>query len=145
MGTIADKAREMSAWIILQRRHLHAHPELGFDVGETADFTASCLEEIGATDVLRGVWRSDVTAMIEGTREGGALALRADMDALPVEEEMGLSFASSCLRRMRACGHAGPSGLELAGHRRGPMILPSAIGTRSEELAARPQPDGRSS
>ncbi|MGI3184597.1 M20 aminoacylase family protein [Nioella aestuarii] len=103
LNRIAGFAEEMTAW----RRHLHAHPELGFNCHETAAFVVERLREFGITDIHTGIADSGVVAIIEGQGDGPTIGLRADMDALPIEEETGLDYASENKGVMHACGHDG--------------------------------------
>jgi hippurate hydrolase len=103
LNRIAGFADEMTAW----RRHLHAHPELGFACHETAAFVVERLREFGITEIHTGIAESGVVAIIEGQGEGPTIGLRADMDALPIEEETGLDYASENKGVMHACGHDG--------------------------------------
>ncbi|MBQ9527783.1 MAG: M20/M25/M40 family metallo-hydrolase, partial [Fretibacterium sp.] len=102
---IRDEARALNAQLVEWRRHLHRHPELAFDTQDTAAFVAEQLEAMGAADIKTGVGRGGLTAVIQGERPGGVLGLRADMDALPIQEETGLPFASAEEGKMHACGH----------------------------------------
>ncbi|WP_414839438.1 amidohydrolase [Carnobacterium sp. TMP28] len=86
------------------RRHLHAHPELSYQEEETAAYIASFYQGKEAT-VEKNVGGNGVVVTIEGGKSGETLALRADFDALPIEEETGLSFASKNKGVMHACGH----------------------------------------
>jgi hippurate hydrolase len=88
------------------RRHLHAHPELSHEEVETAAFVAGKLEGWGY-EVTRGVGGNGVVARLRGGAGGRSLAIRADMDALPIAEETGLPYASRAAGRMHACGHDG--------------------------------------
>ncbi|MCM2257692.1 MAG: amidohydrolase [Vicinamibacteria bacterium] len=100
--------------LIEWRRHLHANPELGNREVATAKFVADRLREIGLTP-RTGIARTGVVAVIEGGKPGPVVALRADMDALPVTEEVDLPFASKATATwegktvgvMHACGHDG--------------------------------------
>lgn len=100
------------AEVIAARRHLHAHPELSNREAETAAYVAAKLEALGYT-VQRGVARHGVVAVLKGGRPGPVVALRADMDGLPVAEEVDLPFASKVRASydgkdvgvMHACGH----------------------------------------
>jgi hippurate hydrolase len=88
------------------RRHLHAHPELSFEEVETARFVAAKLEGWGF-EVTRGVGGHGVVARMTvgaGTR---SIAIRADMDALPITEQTGAAYASTAPGKMHACGHDG--------------------------------------
>lgn len=96
------KAHEAQA--VAWRRHLHSHPELSFEEFETADFVAERLEAMGFA-VRRGVGGTGVLGTLETGRPGPVIAFRADMDALPVQEQTGLPFASVRSGVMHACGH----------------------------------------
>jgi amidohydrolase len=96
------------------RRHLHAHPELSFHEHETARWIAERLEGFGGLEILRPTATS-VVATLHGARRGGRrIALRADIDALPIVEETGLEFASTSTGVMHACGHDGHTAVLLA-------------------------------
>ena len=103
INRIVDYAEDMTAW----RRHLHAHPELKFDCFETAGFVAARLREFGVDEIHEGIATSGVVAIIEGTGAGPTIGLRADMDALPMDETTGLEYASCVPGKMHACGHDG--------------------------------------
>ena len=103
INRIADFADDMTTW----RRHLHAHPELRFECHETAKFVTARLREFGVDEIHEGIATSGVVAIINGTAQGPTIGLRADMDALPMEEETGLEYASTIPGRMHACGHDG--------------------------------------
>ncbi|MEM1431434.1 MAG: M20 aminoacylase family protein [Pseudomonadota bacterium] len=103
VNRIAAFSDEMTAW----RRHLHAHPELGFACHDTAAFVADKLRAFGVDAVHEGLATSGVVAIIEGGRPGPTIGLRADMDALPIDETTGLNHASTTPGRMHACGHDG--------------------------------------
>ncbi|HEX8298753.1 MAG TPA: M20 family metallopeptidase [Rubricoccaceae bacterium] len=91
---------ETVAW----RRHLHRHPELSFEEHETAAFISATLRTIGL-EPIKGVGGTGVVAHIHGSRPGPVVALRADIDALPIDEATGLDFASTRPGVMHACGH----------------------------------------
>ncbi|MDO6589633.1 amidohydrolase [Loktanella sp. D2R18] len=103
INRIADYAEDMKTW----RRHLHAHPELQFDCHETAGFVVERLREFGVTDIHEGIATSGLVAIIEGNAPGPTIGLRADMDALPMDELTGLEHASTVPGKMHACGHDG--------------------------------------
>ncbi|NKC03754.1 M20 metallopeptidase family protein [Brucella haematophila] len=86
------------------RRDIHAHPETGFDVERTAGVVARELERLGI-EHQTGIGRTGVVGLIKGGRPGPTLVIRADMDALPIEEQTGLPFASTHQGKMHACGH----------------------------------------
>ena len=83
------------------------HPELQFDCHETAAFVVARLREFGVTDIHEGIATSGVVAIIEGNGQGPTIGLRADMDALPMDELTGLDYASTVPGKMHACGHDG--------------------------------------
>ena len=103
INRIADYAADMQAW----RRHLHAHPEIAFDCHETAAFVADRLREFGVDELHTGIATTGLVAIINGTGDGPTIGLRADMDALPMEELTGLDYASTTPGKMHACGHDG--------------------------------------
>lgn len=99
-------ARGQAAYAIEARHHLHRYPELSFEEHETAAFVAARLREIGY-EPRTGLGRSGtaLTATLAGGRPGPTLALRADMDALPVSELNDLPYRSERAGVMHACGH----------------------------------------
>jgi hippurate hydrolase len=109
INRIAGLAPMMTEW----RRHLHAHPELGFDCFETAAFVAARLREIGVDEIHEGIAQSGIVAVIEGQAPGPVVGLRADMDALPMTEETGVDHASIVPGKMHACGHDGHTAMLL--------------------------------
>ncbi|WP_411975180.1 M20 aminoacylase family protein [Sulfitobacter faviae] len=96
-------AEDMTAW----RRHLHGIPELAFDCHETAAFVAERLREFGVDELHEGIATTGIVAIIEGQGEGPTIGLRADMDALPIQEATGKEYASTREGKMHACGHDG--------------------------------------
>ena len=92
--------------IVALRRDIHREPELGFDTEKTAAKVLAALDGL-PLDLETGVAQNGIVATLEGEGEGPTVALRADMDALPIREETGLSFASEAEGRMHACGHDG--------------------------------------
>ncbi len=103
LNRIADFTDQMTAW----RRHLHQHPELGFDCHQTAAFVADRLRDFGIDQVHEGIGRTGIVAIIDGQGDGPTIGLRADMDALPLDEVTGAEWASTVPGRMHACGHDG--------------------------------------
>jgi amidohydrolase len=95
------------------RRHLHRHPELSFQEHETAGFIEGTLASFGGLELSRPTPTSVVGRLVTG-QAGPVLALRADIDALPILEESGLPFASERDGVMHACGHDGHSAALLA-------------------------------
>lgn len=117
----------MSAWIA-QRRDLHRHPELGFDLPRTAGVVANELSRLGL-EVQTGVGQSGVIGLLEGGAPGPTVLVRADMDALPVHEENEVDYASEIPGHMHACGHDGHTAVALA--------VAELFSTRREKIAGR--------
>ncbi len=99
-----DKAHAIAPEIIRLRREIHAHPELAFQEVRTAQLVAETLREIGGIDIRTGVGKTGVVGQL-GTGDGPTIGIRADMDALPIDEATGLPFASQQAGVMHACGH----------------------------------------
>ncbi len=105
-------AAEVADDVVTWRRHLHRHPELSFQEHATADFVAQQLEAFGGLE-LRRPTATSVVAVLRGASPGPVLGVRADMDALPIEEESGVPFASENPGVMHACGHDGHTAILL--------------------------------
>lgn len=105
--------------VVEWRRDLHAHPELQFEVHRTAGLVATKLREFGCDEVVTGVGKTGVVGVIRGHRQtsGKVIGLRADMDALPIEEETGAKWASINRGIMHACGHDGHTAMLLGAAR----------------------------
>lgn len=101
---INNKMAELEPHLITIRRDIHSHPELGFDTVRTADIVRCELEKMGYQPKT-GVGRTGVQLDISGGAAGPTLLLRADMDALPMQEQTGLPYASQIAGKMHACGH----------------------------------------
>jgi len=109
---IRQRAAQIEAQLIAWRRDIHQNPELGEQETRTAGLVAAHLTRLGL-DVKTGVAHTGVVALLKGGRPGPVVALRADMDALPVKEPEGLPFASKAKSKylgrevdvMHACGH----------------------------------------
>ena len=95
--------------LIAFRRDLHENPELLYDVNRTAEKVADALRAAGLDEVVTGIGRTGVVGVIRGqtNKSGRAVALRADMDALPIFEETGAEWSSKVPGKMHACGHDG--------------------------------------
>ena len=103
INRIADYQEELTVW----RRYLHQNPELGFEEFKTSDFVANKLEDMGLS-VHRGLAGTGVVAtLVSGDGTGGSIALRADMDALPLQEKGSIAHRSETPGKMHACGHDG--------------------------------------
>lgn len=103
INRIAEFHPEMTAW----RRDFHMHPEIGFEEVRTSGIVAAKLREFGVDEVHTGIAKTGVVGVIRGNAEGPSLAFRADMDALPIEEQTGVPYASTIPGKMHACGHDG--------------------------------------
>jgi len=114
INRVADMQAEIAEW----RRDFHAHPELLYEVHRTAGSVAERLRSFGCDEVVTGIGRTGVVGVIRG-RKGTAgdavrtIGLRADMDALPIEEETGVPYRSTAPGKMHACGHDGHSAMLL--------------------------------
>jgi amidohydrolase len=111
-----ERIRGFHAELTATRHEIHAHPELGLEEHRTAELVARKLTELGI-EVHRGVGGTGVVGVLkagEGTR---AIGLRADMDALPIEEETNLPYRSRNAGRMHACGHDGHTAMLLGAAR----------------------------
>ncbi|MBI3704808.1 MAG: amidohydrolase [Rhizobiales bacterium] len=120
VNRIADLQDEIAAW----RHDLHAHPELQYDVQRTAASVAEKLKAFGCDEVVTGLGRTGVVGVIRGRKGGGSakeggktIGLRADMDALPIEEATGLPYQSTVPGKMHACGHDGHTAMLLGAAR----------------------------
>src|SRR3954469_7639513 len=99
--------------LIRDRRHLHAQPELGFEEHETAAYVAERLRSLGI-ETRTGVGKTGVVGVIRGGSAGKTIMLRADMDALPINEESDKPYKSTMPGVMHACGHDGHTAILLA-------------------------------
>ena len=106
---ILAKHPEITAW----RRDIHAHPELGFEETRTAALVASKLESFGCDEVHRGVGRTGVVGVLRAGSSTRSIGLRADMDALPIDEGNAFEHRSRHAGRMHACGHDGHTAMLL--------------------------------
>ncbi len=103
INRIAGLSDQMTQW----RRYLHQNPEIGLECHKTAAFVVERLKEFGITDIHTGIATSGIVAIIEGRGAGRTIGLRADMDALPMQELTGKAYASDVKGVMHACGHDG--------------------------------------
>jgi amidohydrolase len=118
VNRVADLQPDIQAW----RRDIHEHPELQYDVHRTAGFVAERLREFGCDEVATGLGRTGVVGVIKGRKAPGksdirVIGLRADMDALPIEEATQLPYASRTPGKMHACGHDGHTAMLLGAAR----------------------------
>ena len=115
INRIADLHGEITAW----RRDIHAHPELQYDVHRTAASVADKLKSFGCDEVVTGIGRTGVVGVIRGGKGAGSrvIGLRADMDALPIEEANDVPYKSTEPGKMHACGHDGHTAMLLGAAR----------------------------
>jgi amidohydrolase len=118
VNRVADLQPDIQAW----RRDIHENPELMYEVHRTAAFVADRLREFGCDEVATGLGKTGVVGVIKGKRPAGkgeikVIGLRADMDALPIEEETNLPYASKTPGLMHACGHDGHTAMLLGAAR----------------------------
>ena len=118
VNRVADLQPDIQAW----RRDIHEHPELLYEVHRTAAFVADRLREFGCDEVATGLGRTGVVGVIKGSKPVGkgdirVIGLRADMDALPIEEATNLPYASKTKGLMHACGHDGHTAMLLGAAR----------------------------
>jgi len=109
---IRPQIQQLEPKIIDWRRHLHQYPELGFLEVLTAEFVEQKLRDIGLEPQV-GIAKTGIVVLIEGDLPGPTIALRADMDALPIQEENEVSYRSVHQGRMHACGHDGHTAIAL--------------------------------
>ncbi|MGI9400960.1 MAG: M20 aminoacylase family protein [Rhizobiaceae bacterium] len=110
INRMAELHDEITAW----RREFHTMPELLYDVHKTAARVSELLREFGCDDVVEGIGRTGVVGIVEGNgQDGPVIGLRADMDALPIEETSGKPWSSKEKGKMHACGHDGHTAMLL--------------------------------
>ena len=111
INRVAEFAPEIAAW----RQDFHAHPEVLYEVVRTAGIVADKLQDFGCDEVVSGIGRTGVVAIINGrsNTSGRTIALRADMDALPMTEKTGKPYGSTVPGKMHACGHDGHTAMLL--------------------------------
>ncbi|WP_193141781.1 M20 aminoacylase family protein [Meridianimarinicoccus sp. MJW13] len=112
---IKNRFSEMLGEIAAIRRDIHAHPELMFDTHRTGALVAEQLRAFGCDTVEEGIARTGVVGVIKGRSDtrGRVIGLRADMDALPIQETTGVDYASTVPGAMHACGHDGHTAMLL--------------------------------
>src|SRR5437868_8765335 len=117
VNRVADLQPDIQAW----RRDIHQHPELLYDVHRTAAFVADRLREFGCDEVVTGIGQTGVVGVIKGNKPAGeglkSIGLRADMDALPIDEQTNLPYSSKNPGKMHACGHDGHTAMLLGAAR----------------------------
>jgi hippurate hydrolase len=111
INRIAEFGDQITRW----RQDFHAHPELLYDVRRTAGKVADLLREFGVDEIITGIGKTGVVGLIRGrkTNSSKVIGLRADMDALPMDEASDLPYASKNAGKMHACGHDGHTAMLL--------------------------------
>jgi amidohydrolase len=146
-----DKARALSDELVRLRREIHRHPELAFKEVRTAALVADTLREIGGIEIRTGVGKTGVVGEL-GAGDGPTIAIRADMDALPILEANDTAYRSETAGNMHACGHDGHTAMLLgvahllrqefaAGGLRGKvrfLFQPAEEDTGGEEMSGAP-------
>lgn len=92
--------------LVALRRDLHAHPELGFQEQRTSDIVANFLQQLGI-EVHRGIGKTGVVGILKKGSSERMIGLRADMDALPMQDQSGTDWQSRAEQVSHACGHDG--------------------------------------
>ncbi len=115
VNRIAEFHDEIAEW----RQNIHAHPELLYEEHRTALFVEEKLKGFGLDEVVGGIGKTGIVGVIRGRKNGSGrvIALRADMDALPIEEKTGKDYASTIHGLMHACGHDGHTAMLLGAAR----------------------------
>ncbi|RDV01137.1 M20 aminoacylase family protein [Undibacter mobilis] len=115
VNRVADLHSDITAW----RRDIHAHPEILYNVHRTAATVAEKLKSFGCDEVVPGIGKTGVVGVIRGRKQGSGktVALRADMDALPITELNDLPYKSTIPGAMHACGHDGHTAMLLGAAR----------------------------
>lgn len=115
LNRLADFHSDITAW----RQDIHAHPELQYDVHRTAGKVADLLKSFGVDEVVTGIGRTGVVGVIRGqkTGSGKVIGMRADMDALPIQEVIDHPYKSTVDGKMHACGHDGHTAMLLGAAR----------------------------
>jgi amidohydrolase len=111
INRLADLTDEITAW----RRDIHENPEILYETVRTAGKVAELLETFGVDEIATGIGKTGVVGVIKGKNggKGRTIGLRADMDALPIEEITGKPYASKVPGKMHACGHDGHTAMLL--------------------------------
>jgi amidohydrolase len=126
--TILQEADNLFENVRDLRRDFHRHPEIGFQETRTARIVAQKLGELGL-QVTSGIAQTGVIAVLQGGRPGKVVLLRFDMDALPIQEENEVEYASQIPGVMHACGHDGHTAIGLA--------VASLLSLKREQLAGK--------
>jgi hippurate hydrolase len=111
INRVAEFSEEIAGW----RRHIHENPELGYEEHKTSAFVAEKLKAFGVDEIVTGIGRTGVVAVIKGRKNttGKVVGMRADMDALPLNEATDVPYKSKTPGKMHACGHDGHTAMLL--------------------------------
>jgi amidohydrolase len=112
MPNFLEQAEELFPYTQAMRRDFHKHPELGYEEIRTGGIVAKELEGLGL-EVTKGIGKTGVVGLLEGTKPGPTILLRFDMDALPITEDTGAEYSSINNGVMHACGHDGHTAIGL--------------------------------
>ena len=112
MNKFLQQAKDLFPYTQTLRRDFHMHPELGFNEIRTGGIVAKELEALGI-EVTKGVGKTGVVGLLEGSKPGPTILLRFDMDALPITEDTGAEYSSTNPGVMHACGHDGHTAIGL--------------------------------
>ncbi len=115
--TLRDEIAEWEPELVATRRDFHMHPEMGLEEFRTAGIVAERLRALGLEEITTGIAVTGVKAVLRGGKPGKTLLLRADMDALPIEEENDVEYKSQTVGTMHACGHDAHTAILLAAAR----------------------------
>ncbi len=124
--SLRDDVQTLAEETVALRRELHMHPELGFQEVNTSRIVAERLRALGL-EVQTGIAGTGVVGLLRGARPGRTVLLRADMDALPIEEENDVPYRSQVPGTMHACGHDG--------HTSGLLTVARLLSARRDDLA----------
>lgn len=129
---IDQLVEEIVPEIVELRHQIHSNPELGFEEWDTSKLVADYLRSLSGLEVRTGIAKTGVVGVLAGDRDGPAVMLRADMDALPIAERTGRDYASKVDGKMHACGHDGHTACllgaarvlsEIVAELRGPVVF----------------------
>lgn len=113
MRSYRNEVEALREQLVAWRRDFHQHPEVAFEEVRTSQKVAEILTELGL-EVQYGVGKTGVVGILEGTGDGPTILVRADMDALPIQEENNVPYKSQTTNRMHACGHDGHTAIALS-------------------------------
>ncbi|MGZ3476857.1 MAG: M20 metallopeptidase family protein, partial [Polyangiales bacterium] len=125
-SSLVESIQSLRPRIVEQRRDFHRHPELAFEEVRTSAAVLKWLESLGL-EIERGIGKTGVIARLRGAKPGRVIALRADMDALPIQEANEFEFKSQNPGKMHACGHDAHTAMLLG--------VASVLAERRESLA----------